>query len=79
MNRYGFSSFAALGIALALTLSVPSNLQHDNAVTEVGPEVLSPVEGPRVEPGMLDTALPPSDPVLPDDGTHVDEGPSNPD
>jgi len=80
MHRLEFSAFSALGIVLALTLSVPFNPQHDNEnVTEVGPEILSPVEGPRGEAEMLDRALPLCDPVLPDDGTRVDEGPFNPD
>ena len=80
MHRSAFSPFPALGIALALTVSVPSNPQRDNeGPTQLGAEVSSPAEQPRGEAGLLDMASPPSDPVPPDDGTQKDEGPFDPD
>jgi hypothetical protein len=80
MHRSAFSPCTALGIALALTLSAPSNPQRDNgSSTEFGAEVSSPAEQPRGESGMLDMASPQSDPVPPDDGTQKDEGSFDPD
>lgn len=80
MHHSAFSPCAALGIALALTVSVPSNPQRDNeGPTQLGAEVLSPAEQPRGDAGVPDMASPPPDPVLPDDGTHKDEGPFDPD
>jgi hypothetical protein len=80
MYRSASSSFAALGIALALTFPIPANPQRDNEdATETDAEISSPVEEPRGEAGMLDVASPPSDPAAPLDGRQKDEGPFNPD
>ncbi len=78
MRRSALSPCAALGIVLALTVSVPYPLRDDEDPTQLGTEVSSPNEQPRGEKGALDMASPP-DPVLPDDGTQKDEGPFNPD
>ena len=79
MRRSALSPCAALGIALALTVSVPSNSLRDSEdPIQLGTEVSSPSEQPRGDKGALDMA-PPPDPVLPDDGTKKDEGPFNPD
>jgi hypothetical protein len=80
MYRSVFSSFAALGIALALTFPIPSNPQRDNEdATETDAEISSPVEQPRGNAGMLNMGSPPSDPSAPLDGRQKDEGPLNPD
>ena len=79
MSRSEFSSFGAVGIALALILSAPSDpRQGDDATEAATTEIVSPAEDARGEAGTFEMTSPP-DPILPDDGTQKDEGPFNPD
>ena len=79
MDSGAFSLFAAMGIALALILSAPSDpRQRDDATGAATTEIVSPAENSRGEAGIFEMTSPP-DPILPDDGTQKDEGPFNPD
>jgi hypothetical protein len=74
-----FSSFSAVGIALALILSAPSDPRQGDEGTEAAiTEIVSPVEQPQGEGGAFERTSP-SDPISPDDGTQKDEGQFNPD
>ena len=81
MYSSAFASFAAMGVALALILSVPSSdpRQDGENGTEAGAEISSPAEQPHGEARTFDLTSPASDPLLLDDGTQKDEGPFNPD